>query len=150
MFRKRYGPRQPVDQGSLRELSRLVVEPFVRNCKPPTMGLAAWLEAVWSTAERKIEVFQATKEFSHPGLKKVLGGLHFKGLASTHPVPKGSMVIVRTDSDWREKDFVEIEVYKGSGKAEQVYRMTDLEFNRYVKPNIVPFVSTRKKYRGGE
>jgi hypothetical protein len=115
-----------LEQGSAPALLDLFISAYIR-VKPDNVPAHDWLDEIFCVKERDITRYVARRRFDLPGLFMCTPHEGIQGIGY-RKVKAGSVLFVRRDS--RTPDMIDVEYLGGPGKADQVFRLTLLEFNR--------------------
>lgn len=138
----------PWNEGSLAEIYKHFFGKLTQY-KPLEMTLQEWHSVLFDVKNRDIEMYEAIKPFNMTGLYYAAPWVKIQGLGHRE-IPEKAVMFVRTDS---RIETVDVEVFAGPGKRDQVFQLTQLEWNRlqcYIRPFKKKGKQFRKEYYGGK
>lgn len=116
---RRKRPR-PMDEGSLREIHRLFIQPLLDK-KPERMTEDEWLNHIFHHHTSDIVQYVALKPFKLEGLFLAAPLMPVQGLGYRQ-VKRGQTLMVKHDH--KNPDGVLVEYFGGQGGADQVFQLT--------------------------
>lgn len=124
-MKRKKGPRNPMEEGSLKEIYRWFLLPSLQY-KPETTTINEWYENLFDVKNVEITQYRARWDFVLPGLYHKTPLVKIQGIGY-RIVRGGQYLFVRTYL--RDVDRVEVEFAGGVGEKSQLFTLTESEWN---------------------
>lgn len=125
--------RNPLNEGSLREIFDLFIKPLVNKYGYRKMNEIVFMEWLFDVENRQITRWKVKKPFTIPGLLYVAGAVKVQGIGYRELKPD---TILWVRSDRRNPDLIDVEFQGGQGGAEQVFGLTASEWKK-IQHNLI-------------
>ena len=125
--------RNPLNEGSLREIFDLFIKPIVNKYGYRKMNEMVFMEWLFDVENRQITRWKVAKPFTIPGLMYVAGAVKVQGIGYRELKPD---TILWVRSDRRNPNLIDVEFNGGQGAAEQVFALTKDEWT-LVQRNLI-------------
>lgn len=127
---KRARPK-PLDEGPLKDIYNWFFKPIVERFGDPESSAHSFMEKLFDVDHRKIEQYQAVKQFRMPGLYYAAARVKLQGVG-VRRVTRGTFIMARIDD---KSPGIDVEFFGGRGGRELVFHLTPAEWEE-VKLNL--------------